>query len=315
MQAVADHSSDLVAVLERTHKEQCVMEEGVNQTLLKCNDFKPIARIIAEARHPRFLLAYCPDNTEREGRCFIMRSDHQAKEKIPQSFLDKLREDVVTRPSEQFYYFWEYSRDDFFEDLTVLGLPMLAAYMLTTQHYRAGWVIATLLFGNLVLSPVGNWLGNLVRSDTELQSRKKYRSVNQSTSIIVEAVSFQAGCITKLGYISIKYKEIWAYELFRRLYFRAQSMFLQTGYKVTSALVAVGSSTVGLTNRLGSGVTEEVDFSLPIPAHQFLELAVIVLFIVQDTVSLLEDYNRIDDRSDSAADMVRTTLEGHSIAQ
>ena len=98
--------------------------------------------------------------------------------------------------------------------------------------------------------------------ESRKQSRKQSRLGNQSTGILVETVSFQAGCITKLGYITIKYKEIWTYELLRRGHFRAQYFLSQTKFKVTSALAAVGSSAIGLNNALGSnqGVTDRSGF-------------------------------------------------------
>ena len=65
---------------------------------------------------------------------------------------------------------------------------------------------------------------------------------------MTEIISFQAGCITKLGYIAVEFKDIWAYEIIRSLYFKAQRMLTRTGFKMTSALAAVGSNAIGLNN-------------------------------------------------------------------
>ena len=183
----ARERSEPVAVLERKHKEQCIIEEGINQTLLRCNDFKPIARVIAEAQYPEFLFAYCPASSGEEGRCFIVHPQVFPSEKIPPYFMQKLRDDVINRPGEQLYYFWVHSRDDFLEDVITLGLPLLGIYLLTTRYYSWGWSIAAALVANLVLRPASVRLGGWVRSESEVETIKYKTNRNRSSGVMTRA--------------------------------------------------------------------------------------------------------------------------------
>lgn len=311
-ESLATSGSRQVAVLERVHKEQCLIERGVNQTLLRCNQFKPIARMLADIPYPEFLFAHCPGNSKEEGHCFFIKSP-DLEDQVEQGFLDKLWSDMVSAPRDQFYFFWTHSRDDILEDGIALGLPLLASYWLLAHSYPLTWVVTVGVVGYLIMRPLGVYLGNWARSESDSSENAVAQYGNSSSGVVVELASFSAGSMTKLAYIAVEFKEVWAYKIYQSLHPQFQQAMRHAGGKLSGAIVMVGKNLVGLNRGLAGGNIgmDEIDGGVSDSARRGVELLILGLLLLKDVYSLIDDYNWIDDRADSAREAVRGLLEGY----